>query len=160
MSYSTGSSWSASADNFIDTEKTVFKSNIGLVISTSLITAIYSYWGIDGDVNNAVNRSLLMALSTFISASITDLLQNNGYITAGSNNAKYLEGGMIPFLYYGISKKQFSIPDFNSQAIKTGVIASVLGELSSNKMQTYVQQYEMPATSSKTSASSVATSTK
>ena len=79
-SSSSSVSWSVDADNLIDTEKMVFKTNVGLVISTALVTAVYSYFGIDSNVNNAVSRSLLMALSTFISASISDLLQNNGLV--------------------------------------------------------------------------------
>lgn len=138
-------SWSVTADNFIDTEKAVFKSNLGLVLSTSFIALAYSYFGIDKNVSNAVNRALLMALSTFISASAVDLLANNGYIVPNSNNAKYLEGGMIPFLYYGISTRQFALPDVNSQAIKTGVISAVLGELGSAQMQNYVNGYMVPA---------------
>ena len=167
MSYSssssTGMSGSASTNGFFGSngffgqEKTVFKTNIGLVLSTAVITAVYSYFGIDMNVNNAINRSLLMALSTFISASAVNMLENNGYLVYGSNNARYIEGALIPVLYYGITKRQFALPDVNSQAIKTGVIAAVVGELANTTVSKYIDKYEMTPTDPDSPTSKVAT---
>lgn len=152
-SSSSSTSWSVSVDNIFSQEKVVFKTNVGLVVSTAAITALYSYFGIDSNTENAINRSLLMALSTFISASAVNLLENNGYLTAAGTNARMVEGALIPVLYYGITKKQFSIPDMNSQAVKTGVIAAVIGEMSNATVTKYIDQYETTASA----ASSVGT---
>ena len=140
-------SWSSYGDNIFDEEKIVFKTNIPLVLSTSVITAVYSYFGIDGSTNNAMNRALLMALSTFIGASSINMLENNGYIDAKTSNGRYLEGALIPVFYYYITKKQFKIPDFNSQALKTGIIASVGGELANPRITMFYDEYQTPGVS-------------
>ena len=158
-SSSTTSSWSADASNLFQDEKQVFKTNVGLVLSTSVVTGVYSYFGIDGNTNNAINRMLLMALSTFISASIVNLLENNDYLDSTGMNARYVEASMIPIFYYGISKKQFAIPDINSQAVKTGVIASVVGELASTTAQKYVAPYLSTASTTGTVTATKSSST-
>lgn len=129
-------------DTFFSNEKKVIRNNIPLVISTSLVTAIYSYSMIDGNTNNAINRALLMALSTFISASAVNMLENQGYITRYSANIQYVEGAMIPLFYYFLTKKQFKIPDMQSQALKTGVISAVLGELAQPTISNYYNEYD------------------
>ena len=126
-------------------ETAVLKSHIPLVIATSLTTAIYSYSMIDGSSSNAMNRALLMALSTFLSGSVTNMLLLNNYIDNSGMTPQYVEGGMIPLMYYWISKGRFQLPDLQSQAIKTGVISSVVGELSRNHIDAYYNNYWMPA---------------
>ena len=143
-------SWSAYADNIFSQEKVVFKTNIPLVLSTSLVTAVYSYIGIDGNVNNAVSRALLMALSTFFGASAVNILENNNYITPASNNGRYLEAALIPLFYYFISKRQFAMPEMQSQTLKTGILSSVVAELANPVVAKYYTQYttSTPATAS------------
>ena len=58
---------------------------------------------------------------------------------------QYVEGGMIPLMYYWISKGRFQLPDLQNQAIKTGVTSSVIGELSRNRIDSYYNNYWMPA---------------
>jgi hypothetical protein len=135
-------SWSS---DFIQNEKQVFNNNIPLVISTSLTAAVYSYFGIDGSTNNAINRALLMALSTFVSASVSNMLQNNGYIDPKSMNGTYVEAALIPLSYYAITKRQFQLPDVNSQALKTGIISSVVGSLANPTVTKYYTNWEKPA---------------
>ena len=133
--------WSQWGDDIFAQEKVVFKTNIPLVLSTSIVTAVYSYFGIDGSTNSAINRSLLMALSTFLGASAVNILENNDYLMAGTNSARYLEGAMIPIFYYFITKRQFGIPDVQSQTLKTGIISAVAGELANPMVTKYYDQY-------------------
>ncbi len=138
-------SWSQWSSTQYKNETAVLKSHIPLVIATSMTTAIYSYSMIDGSGSNAMNRALLMALSTFLSGSVTNMLLLNNYIDNSGMTPQYVEGGMIPLMYYWITKQRFQLPDLQSQAIKTGVIASVVGELSRNKIDAYYNNYWMPA---------------
>ncbi len=138
-------SWSQWSSIQYSNEKAVLKSHIPLVIATSMTTAIYSYSMIDGSSSNAMNRALLMALSTFLSGSVTNMLLLNNYIDNSGMTPQYVEGGMIPLMYYYITKQRFQLPDLQSQAIKTGIIASVVGELSRNKIDSYYNNYWMPA---------------
>lgn len=140
-SASTSVTWSQWGDDIFAQEKIVFKTNIPLVLSTSIITAVYSYFGIDGNTNSAVNRALLMALSTFLGASAVNVLENNNYLMPGTNSARYLEGAMIPMFYYFITKRQFGIPDVQSQTLKTGIISSIAGELANPMVTKYYDQY-------------------
>ena len=153
-------SWSSYGDNIFNEEKLVFKTNIPLVLSTSVITAAYSYFGIDGSTNNAMNRALLMALSTFISASSINLLENNGYIDAKTSNGRYLEGALIPMFYYYVTKRQFQLqlPDFNSQALKTGIISSIGGELANPRITMFYDEYQTPSASPVNTPSKTSTS--
>jgi len=137
-------SWGQWSDNIFDQEKVVFKDNVPLVISTALSAAIYSYTMIDGNTNNAINRALIMALSSFVGASAVNMLQNNGYLDASGNNRKYLEGAIIPVVYYYITRRQFQLPDLQSQAIKTGVISTVIGELANPTVASYYNNWEGP----------------
>ena len=137
-------SWSQWGSVQYKNETAVLKSHIPLVIATSMTTAIYSYSMIDGSSSNAMNRALLMALSTFLSGSVTNMLLLNNYIDNTGMTPQYVEGGMIPLVYYWISKGRFQLPDLQSQAIKTGVISSVVGELSRNKIDAYYNNYMMP----------------
>ena len=137
----TWSQWSSTQYN---NEKAVFRSHIPLVISTSVATAIYSYSMIDGNSSNAFNRALLMSLSTFIAGSATNMLLLNNIISDTGNNLQLVEGGLIPLVYYYITKQRFQLPDLQSQAIKTGVVASVIGELSRNSVDSYYNNYMMP----------------
>lgn len=147
---SQSSSWGQYSDNIFDEEKKVFKDNVPLVISTALTTAIYSYSMIDGSTNNAVNRALLMALSTFLSASAVNMLENNGYV--GVSNRQYVEGALIPLCYYYVTKKQFKLPDMQSQAIKTGVISAVVGEFANPTVARYYNNWEQPAPASESAS--------
>ena len=142
---SSNQSWSQWSQVQYTNEKAVLKSHIPLVIATSMTTAIYSYSMIDGSSSNAMNRALLMALSTFLSGSVTNMLLLNNYIDNTGMTPQYVEGGMIPLVYYWISKGRFQLPDLQSQAIKTGVISSVVGELSRNHIDAYYNNYWMPA---------------
>ncbi len=142
---SNSQSWSQWGSIQYKNETAVLKSHIPLVIATSMTTAIYSYSMIDGSGSNAMNRALLMALSTFLSGSVTNMLLLNNYIDNSGMTPQYVEGGMIPLVYYWISKGRFQLPDLQSQAIKTGVISSVVGELSRNKIDAYYNNYWMPA---------------
>lgn len=144
-SQNTQLSWDQWSDNLYGQEKVVWRNNIPLVLSTSLATAAYSYFGIDGNTNNALNRSLLMALSTFAAASVTDYLRTSNIIQPVGNQVMYTDAALIPLLYYFITKRQFQLPDVNSQAIKTGVIASIAGQLSKNTVATYYNTWENPA---------------
>ena len=99
---------------------------------------------IDGSGSNAMNRALLMALSTFLAGSVTNMLILNNIVSNKSMDAQYVEGGLIPLMHYYITKQRFQHPDLDSQAIKTGVIASVIGELSRNKVDAYYNNFMMP----------------
>jgi hypothetical protein len=143
-------SWGQWSDNIFDEEKKVFNDNVPLVISTALATAIYSYSMIDGSTNNAINRALLMALSTFVSASAVNMLEKNGYV--GNNNRQYVEGSLIPLCYYYITKKQFQLPDMQSQAIKTGVISAVVGVLANPTVTSYYDSWGQPVPSAPTTS--------
>ena len=142
------SQWSAS--NIFDQEKKVFKNNIPLVLSTSVVTAVYSYAMIEKNVNNAISRALLMALSTFLSASAINLLEVNDYISdvSGSSmsTARSVEFPLTALIYYYITKKQFALPDFNSQALKTGFLASAIGELATPTVSKYYAEWDVTAT--------------
>lgn len=148
--------WSSWGGDIIQQEKQVFNNNIPLVLSTSAVTALYSYFGIDGSTNNAVNRALLMALSTFVSASVVNVLKNNQYIDPSGNNGMYIEAALIPLSYYYITKKQFQLPDMNSQAIKTGIISSVAGQLANPTVTKY---YDNWGTKTATKAAAPASAT-
>ena len=141
---SNSQSWSQWGSIQYKNETAVLKSHIPLVIATSMTTAIYSYSMIDGSSSNAMNRALLMALSTFLSGSVTNMLLLNNYIDNTGMTPQYVEGGLIPLMYYWISKGRFQLPDLQSQAIKTGVISSVVGELSRNHIDAYYNTYMMP----------------
>ena len=143
--------WSQWGSIQYSNESAVLKSHIPLVISTSLTTAIYSYSMIDGSGSNAMNRALLMALSTFLAGSVTNMLILNNVVSNKSMDAQYVEGGLIPLMYYYITKQRFQLPDLDSQAIKTGVIASVIGELSRNKVDAYYNNFMMPPKSTPSS---------
>lgn len=122
----TGFSGDISAD--IAREESIARRNVPLVIATASTCLLYSYFGIDRNMNNAINRSLLMALSTFLGASVTSYAKT--YFDLEGNSPMYLEAATIPLIYYYVSKRQFQLPDLDSQAIKTGVISSIVGEIS------------------------------
>lgn len=143
-SSSTSQTWSQWGSVQYSNEQAVLKSHIPLVISTSLTTAIYSYSMIDGSSSNAINRALLMSLSTFLAGSVTNMFLLNNYISNTGNTPQIVEGALIPLVYYYITKQRFQLPDLQSQAIKTGVVASVVGELSRNKVDSYYNNYMMP----------------
>jgi len=138
---SSGQSWSS---DIFSQEKKVFRNNIPLVISTTLATAIYSYTMIDKSTNNAINRALIMALSTFISASVVNMLEDNDYLDKASATPRYVEGALIPLVYYFVTKQQFQLPDLQSQAIKTGVIAAVIGEFANPTVTQYYDKWDNP----------------
>jgi hypothetical protein len=140
--------WGQWSDDIFQQEKKVARDHIPLVLSTSLATAIYSYTMIDKSTNNAINRALLMALSTFLGASAVNMLQNNQYLDTSGNTPMYVEAAMIPLFYYFITKKQFQIPDVNSQALKTGVIASVVGQLANPTVTSYYNSWGTTKTTS------------
>ena len=159
MSYSAnssdnqGESWSQWGNGIFSQEKVVFKSNIPLVLSTSLTCAVYSYTMIDGSTNNAVNRALIMALSTFLGASAVNMLENNGYLGAQGHSARYVEGALIPLIYYGITKRQFELPELTSESLKTGILSSVVGELANPMVTKYYDRWDTPKHHSSSSAS-------
>ena len=51
--------------------------------------------------------------------------------------------------YYYVTKRQFKLqlPDFNSQALKTGIIASVGGELANPRITMFYDEYQTPGVS-------------
>ena len=95
-SSSTSQTWSQWGSVQYSNEQAVLKSHIPLVISTSLTTAIYSYSMIDGSSSNAINRALLMSLSTFLAGSVTNMFLLNNYISNTGNTPQIVEGALIP----------------------------------------------------------------
>jgi hypothetical protein len=152
--------WSQWGDNVYRRETVVFKSQVPLAISTALTTAIYSYTMIDGSTNNAINRALLMSLSTFVGGSLVNILENNNYISSTNMDGRYVEAALIPLVYYYINQQQFQLPDLQSQAIKTGVIASVVGEFASPTVSSYYDTWNTPSSVSATSPATPQVSTK
>lgn len=117
------------SDSFIKQEETLWKNNLPLVLATSITTGIYSYTMIDKSTNNAVNRGLLMALSTFLGITTVDLFEANNLIDTSGNMPMVAETIVVPLIYYYINRRQFQFPDLQSQAITTAGISSVLGQL-------------------------------
>lgn len=134
-------SWSQWGSNIFSQEKVVFKTNIPLVLSTSLAVAIYSYFGISNDINQMINRALLMALSTFVGASVINVLENNNYLDPTTQSPRYLEAAMIPLVYYMLTKRQFQIPEMQSQTLTAGIVGSVAGELANPTVTEYYDKY-------------------
>jgi hypothetical protein len=135
----TGSAWTMPwSDSFTERETQVWKNNLPLVISTSLSTAIYSYSMIDKSTNNAINRGLLMALSTFLGVSLVDLLEVNNLVDTSGNAPMIAEVVAVPLIYYYINRQQFQLPDLQSQAIKTAAISAIAGQLVAPYLQSYM----------------------
>ena len=135
--------WSlgGSFDNFIDVEKVVFKNSLPLVLACSLSASVYSYFMINPDINVAINRALVMALSAFFASSLGNMLEMHGYLDPKSNTSMYVEAGLIPVVYYMITNRQFRLPDTQSQVLKTGIISTILAELATPTVGKYVAQW-------------------
>lgn len=125
----TPQSWSNWTEGFVDEEKAVFKRNLPLVITSSVVTAVYTYTMIRKDVNDSIQHGLLMALATFLGISLVDLLQYQNVVNADGNTPKVIEAVTIPIIYYWINRRQFGLPDLQSEIIITGLISSVSAQL-------------------------------
>jgi hypothetical protein len=105
----------------------------------SLATGVYSYTMIDGNPNNAVNRALLMALSTLLGASVIDVLQNNDYIDSSGNMPVVAETAVIPLIYFWITNRQFKLPELRSEVLKTGGVAAITGAIATPYVKAYLE---------------------
>ncbi len=132
--------WGSWTDELIEQEQVVWRNNLPLAVVSSLVAGAYSYYMIDGNANNAVNRGLLMTLSTLLGASVVDVLQNNGYLDTSGNMPMAVEAVAVPLIYFWINNKQFKLPDLQSQVIKTGFIASVAGQLATPYVRDYLNR--------------------
>jgi hypothetical protein len=138
QSNSNDSNWLSWGDGFIEQEKKVWKNNLPLAITTSIATAVYSYTMIDKSTNNAINRGLLMTLSSLLGATVVDVASRNGYLDADGNGPMVAETLVVPLLYYWVNKRQFQFPDLESQVIKTAVIGSIAGQLLTPQVTKYL----------------------
>ena len=129
-----------SSDNFVDQEKMVFKRNIPLLISTGLTAAALSYFTIDKNVNNAVTRGLYMAVIAFLGASVVQVLEDNDYLDSTTNAPRYVEVLATGLIYYYIRRRTFGVPDINSPALRTGMLAALVGQLTTPMMTKWLSK--------------------
>ena len=129
-----------SSDNFVDQEKMVFKRNIPLLISTGLTAAALSYFTIDKNVNNAVTRGLYMAVIAFLGASVVQVLEDNDYLDSTTNAPRYVEVLATGLIYYYARRGTFDVPSINSPALRTGMIAALVGQLTTPMMTKWLSK--------------------
>ena len=129
-----------SSDNFVDQEKMVFKRNIPLLISTGLTAAALSYFTIDKNVNNAVTRGLYMAVIAFLGASVVQVLEDNDYLDSTTNAPRYVEVLATGLIYYYTRRRTFGVPDINSPALRTGMLAALVGQLTTPMMTKWLSK--------------------
>ena len=129
---------------FSGAKKLTWKSNLPLAVTTSVITGVYSYTMIDKSTNNAVNRALLMTLSTLLGASVVDVLASNGYLDSSGNGPMAMETVTVPLIYYWINNRQFKLPDTQSDVLKAGFVSSIAGQLLTPYVQDYMNNMNQP----------------
>ena len=129
-----------SSDNFVDQEKMVFKRNIPLLISTGLTAAALSYFTIDKNVNNAVTRGLYMAVIAFLGASVVQVLEDNDYLDSTTNAPRYVEVLATGLIYYYARRGTFDVPSINSPALRTGMLAALVGQLTTPMMTKWLSK--------------------
>ena len=129
-----------SSDNFMDQEKKVFRRNIPLLISTGLTAAALSYFTIDKNVNNAVTRGLYMAVIAFLGASVVQVLEDNDYLDSTTNAPRYVEVLATGLIYYYARRRTFDVPSINSPALRTGMLAALVGQLTTPMMTKWLSK--------------------
>ena len=133
-----GNDWLSWGDGFIEQEKIIWRNTLPLAVTTSVITALYSYYMIDQSTNNAVNRALLMSLATLLGATLVDVATKNAYLDASGNAPMIAETAVVPLLYFWITKRQFQLPELEGQVVKTAAIAIVAGQLVAPQVERYL----------------------
>lgn len=137
--------WKNWTTDFFDEEKVVFKTNLPLVLTSSLITGVYSYFVLKRPINGCVNRALLMALSTFLGASAVDLLQNQGLVDKTGNASMAIGTLTVPLIYFWVNSRQFKMPEVNSESLKTGFISAITAQLATPFVSKYMDQKKKSA---------------
>ena len=129
-----------SSDNFMDQEKKVFRRNIPLLISTGLSASVISYFTIDKNVNTAVSKGLCMAVIAFLGASVVQVLEDNDYLDSTTNAPRYVEVLATGLIYYYARRGTFDVPSINSPALRTGMIAALVGQLTTPMMTKWLSK--------------------
>ena len=129
-----------SSDNFVDQEKMVFKRNIPLLISTGLSASVISYFTIDKNVNTAVSKGLCMAVIAFLGASVVQVLEDNDYLDSTTNAPRYVEVLATGLIYYYARRGTFDVPSINSPALRTGMLAALVGQLTTPMMTKWLSK--------------------
>ena len=129
-----------SSDNFMDQEKKVFRRNIPLLISTGLSASVISYFTIDKNVNTAVSKGLCMAVIAFLGASVVQVLEDNDYLDSTTNAPRYVEVLATGLIYYYARRRTFDVPSINSPALRTGMLAALVGQLTTPMMTKWLSK--------------------